>query len=65
VKRWVKILLIVVVVLVVVVAAAAVSIFGVHTFIGPRKRELTNRTFERTPARLERGKYLVNGMGCG
>lgn len=28
---------------------------------GPRARPLTNRTFEPTPARLERGRYLVEG----
>lgn len=31
----------------------------------PRVRPLTHRTFERTPERLERGKYLVNAVaGC-
>jgi mono/diheme cytochrome c family protein len=38
---------------------------GWRPFIGPRIRPLTNRTFEATPARLERGSYLVNGVyGC-
>ena len=33
--------------------------------LGPRARALTSRTFEPSPARLERGKYLVESvMGC-
>lgn len=31
---------------------------------GPRRRALTNRTFERTPARLARGKYLVEAVAA-
>ncbi|MBP6823618.1 MAG: cytochrome c [Acidobacteria bacterium] len=32
---------------------------------GPKARTVTNRTFESSPARMERGKYLVkNVMGC-
>ena len=41
--------------------------FGVgwQVFFGPRKRAVTNRTFERTPQRVARGKYLVeNVAGC-
>lgn len=30
---------------------------------GPRVRSLTDRKFERTPERLARGRYLVNGIG--
>ena len=38
---------------------------GWRPFIGPRVRPLTNRTFEATPARLERGRYMVNAVyGC-
>jgi len=38
---------------------------GWRPFIGPKTRPLTNRTFEATPARLERGTYLVNAVyGC-
>ncbi|HVF90618.1 MAG TPA: c-type cytochrome [Blastocatellia bacterium] len=33
--------------------------------LGPRARALTSRTFEPTPARLERGKYLTEAvLGC-
>jgi hypothetical protein len=62
VKRWVKILLVLVVVLLAVVAAAAYKILGPRAFRGPRARPLTARTFERTPARLARGKYLMEGV---
>ena len=38
---------------------------GWRPFIGPKTRELTSRTFESTPARLERGRYLVTAVaGC-
>ncbi len=33
--------------------------------MGPRKRALTNRQFERTPQRLARGRYLTqSALGC-
>src|SRR5258708_8894237 len=35
------------------------AMVGIRPFIGPRARVLTNRRFEPTPARLERGRYLV------
>lgn len=38
---------------------------GWRPFIGPKTRALTDRTFEATPARLERGQYMVNAVyGC-
>ncbi|MEK6288376.1 MAG: c-type cytochrome [Acidobacteriota bacterium] len=38
---------------------------GWRPFIGPKTRPLTNRTFEATPARLERGRYMVTAVyGC-
>ncbi len=38
---------------------------GWRPFIGPKKRALTNRQFERTPERLARGRYLTQGLlGC-
>src|SRR6202050_122386 len=51
---------------IVVVAAVGITFtIGWRPFIGPRARPLTNRTFERTPERLVRGKYLVENMnGC-
>lgn len=38
---------------------------GWRPVLGARSRALTDRHFERTPERLARGKYLVNGvLGC-
>lgn len=62
-KGW-KIALIILVVLIIAVTAAAVQVFGLRTFIGPRKRDLTGQTFTSTPTRLDRGKYIANSMGC-
>jgi len=64
VKRWVKIVLVVILLVVALAAAGAVKMFGLRAFLRPRSRPLTARTFERTPSRLERGKYLASGMGC-
>lgn len=63
-KLWVKVLLSVVVLLLVVIAVGAMKILGPRAFLGPRSRPLVSRTFEATPARLERGKYLANSIGC-
>jgi len=49
----------------VVVLAIVISLtIGWRPFIGPRARPLTNRTFERTPRRLARGRYLAENFGC-
>jgi mono/diheme cytochrome c family protein len=38
---------------------------GWRPLIGPRRRAVTNRQFERTPERLDRGRYLTLGvLGC-
>jgi mono/diheme cytochrome c family protein len=38
---------------------------GWRPFLGPRARPLTSRQFERTPQRLERGRYLfTSSTGC-
>lgn len=49
-----------------VVAAVAITFtIGWRPFIGPRSRPLTSRSFERTPQRLERGRYIVTSLsGC-
>jgi mono/diheme cytochrome c family protein len=57
-----KIFLIVLVCLVLVLAVGVSATIGWRPFIGPRSRPLTNRVFERTPERLARGKYLVEGV---
>jgi mono/diheme cytochrome c family protein len=51
--------------LLVLLAIAITFTIGWRPFIGPRARVLSNRQFERTPERLARGKYLVQGLlGC-
>ena len=63
-----KTLGVVLAVLVLVVAAGVTFTIGWHPFIGPRTRPLTTRSFQSTPERLARGKYLVlnvtDCMGC-
>jgi len=59
VKKLLKILLGLVCAVVAIAAVALPAMVGIRPFIGAKARPLTNRTFERTPARLERGRYLV------
>jgi len=49
-----------------VLAAVAITFtVGWTPVFGPKVRPVTDRKFEATPARLERGKYLVESrMGC-
>ncbi len=61
-KLWRKILLVAIVLVVVIVGVGAVKVLGPRAFLGPRARPLTARTFERTPQRLARGKYLLEGV---
>jgi hypothetical protein len=61
-KRALVRILAIVVALVVVGVPAAV---GIRPFIGPNARPLTGRVFAATPARLERGRYLVTGSAAG
>jgi hypothetical protein len=64
-KKLGKILLVCIIVLVVLAPVAVTFTIGWRPFLGPRKRALTNRQFERTPERLARGRYLVQGaLGC-
>jgi mono/diheme cytochrome c family protein len=47
------------------IAVAITVTIGWRPVLGARSRPLTNRSFERTPERLSRGKYLVEGTaGC-
>ena len=51
--------------LLVLFAVAVTFTIGWRPFIGPRVRATTSRQFERTPERLARGRYLVQGLlGC-
>jgi mono/diheme cytochrome c family protein len=46
-------------------ATAITFTVGWRPFIGPKARTTSNRSFERTPERLTRGRYLVTGLaGC-
>ena len=51
--------------LLVLLAIVITLTIGWSPFLGPKARALTNRTFERTPQRLERGRYIATGLsGC-
>jgi mono/diheme cytochrome c family protein len=64
-KRWPRILGYSLFVFVILILFAITFTIGWRPFIGPRMRPLTSRTFERTPARLERGRYIAqNFAGC-
>ncbi len=62
--RGLKVSGIIVVVIIVVVSVLITLTIGWRPFIGPEARPLTARSFERTPARLARGEYLVENLGC-
>jgi hypothetical protein len=60
---WKKLVLGLVALFVVAVAAGVQAVVGWRALLfGPQARELTDRTFEATPERLERGFYLVNSV---
>ena len=64
-RRGIKIFGIAVLVLIVLLCLGITFTIGWRPIIGARKRALTDRKFEATPARLERGRYLVDGVtGC-
>jgi len=63
---WKKTVLSALVLLLLVVAAGIQAVVGWRALLfGPKARALTSRTFEATPDRLERGRYLVlTRHGC-
>ena len=76
-SRWWKIVAVIVVAIPILILGAgtglliwkfgweAGSAFLRGVFVGAKSRPLTSRTFEHTPARLERGKYLLENLtGC-
>ena len=64
-RRWSKIGGLVLLVLIALVAIAVPFTIGIRPIIGPNARALTDRHFESTPARFERGRYLVTSVsGC-
>lgn len=51
--------------LVALLAIAITATIGWRPFLGPRARALTDRKFEATPQRLERGRYIATALsGC-
>ncbi len=63
-KRTLKILGMTLLVIAVLLVGAISLTVGWRPFIGPNARPLTDRKFQPTPARLERGQYLVENLGC-
>ena len=64
-RRWKKAVGTTVLIIVALLLVGITFTIGWRPFIGPKTRELTNRTFEATPARLERGRYLATAVtGC-
>jgi len=64
-KRFAKWLLILVCALAILLAIGIAFTIGWRPFLGPEARPLTSRTFERTPQRLERGRYIATALsGC-
>jgi mono/diheme cytochrome c family protein len=57
-----KILLIGMIALVVLLTVGISATVGWRPFLGPNARPLTTREFERTPQRLEHGRYLLSGV---
>ena len=64
-RRWLKIAGYCLLALLLLVVVAIPAVIGIRPIIGPRARPLTERTFERTPERVERGRYIANSVsGC-
>ena len=67
-RNWKKIVGFTLIILVVVIVLGITFTIGWRPIIGAKKRALTDRKFEKTEARMIRGKYLVDGVtacfGC-
>ena len=64
-RQWLKVAGLSLLVLLVLVAVAIPALVGIRPIIGPRARPLTERRFEPTPERMERGQYLATSVnGC-
>jgi mono/diheme cytochrome c family protein len=64
-KKLGRILLICATALCILLPVVITFTIGWRPFLGPKMRALTARQFERTPVRLARGRYLVQGLlGC-
>lgn len=64
-RRWRKIVSLTALVIFILLFTGITFVVGWRPIIGAKARSLTDRRFEATPARLERGRYLVEGvMAC-
>jgi mono/diheme cytochrome c family protein len=64
-RRWPKIVGIILIALIVLLSLGITFTIGWRPIIGAKKRSLNDRKFEMTAARMERGRYLVEGVnGC-
>ena len=64
-RSWKKIAGIILLIFIVLVSLGITFTIGWRPLIGARKRALSDRKFEVTSARMERGRYLVEGVnGC-
>src|SRR5258706_9509971 len=62
---WKKVTLITLIALIILVSFGITFTIGWRPIIGAKQRALIDGKFEATPARLARGKYLVDGVsGC-
>lgn len=61
-KKRFKIVGIALIALIAVLAGALVALVGLRPFLGPKSRPLTDRRFQATPERLERGRYLAENL---
>lgn len=61
-RRWKKIAGFTVLAIVAALSLIITLTIGWRPIIGARARALTNRQFERTPARLERGRYIAENV---
>ena len=64
-RSWTRSIFVILLILIVLVSLGITFTIGWRPIIGAKKRALTDRRFEVTSARLERGKYLVDSVnGC-
>lgn len=64
-RRWKRVVGTTVLIIVALLLVGITFTIGWRPFIGPKTRTLTNVTFEATPARIDRGRYMVNAVyGC-
>lgn len=61
-RRFFKFASYTIAIIAILLAVAITFTIGWRPFMGPRVRPATTRSFERTPERLARGKYLFNSV---